>query len=97
MFDKAVNTNPSTIEFVLECYKTQEMCYKAVHRCYLVFDSIPDQYNTQETCDTVASLYNLLIVYCFDKYKTQKIRGEAVDDCLSASSSSSYSRLVCYK
>ena len=32
--DKAVNTNPSTIEFLLECYKTQEMCDKAVNRCF---------------------------------------------------------------
>ena len=35
MCDKAVDTHAPTIQFVLECYKTQEMCYKAVHRCFL--------------------------------------------------------------
>ena len=35
---------------VSECYKTQEMRYKVVHRCFFVVDSIPDQYTTQEKC-----------------------------------------------
>ena len=35
MCDKAVNTHPSTMQFVPECYKTQEMCYKAVYGCFL--------------------------------------------------------------
>ena len=34
-----------------------------------VFDSIPDQYKTQEIYDIVVSLYLFLIVYCPDKYK----------------------------
>ena len=33
------------------------MCDKAVDRCFLVFDSIPDQYKTEEICDIVAFLY----------------------------------------
>ena len=37
MCDKAVDTYPSTIQFVPECYKTQEMCYKAVHRCFCIW------------------------------------------------------------
>ena len=36
MCDKAVDTYPSTIQFVPKCYKTQEMCYKAVHRCFCI-------------------------------------------------------------
>ena len=32
MCDKAVNTYPSTIKFVTECFMTQEMCDKAVNR-----------------------------------------------------------------
>ena len=32
MCDKAVNTHPSTIKFVSECYRTQEMCEKTVNR-----------------------------------------------------------------
>ena len=70
--NKAVDTPPTKIKHVLECHKTQEMCYKAVHGCFLVFDSIPDQYKTQETCDIVVSLYPFLIVYCSDNYITQK-------------------------
>ena len=34
MCDKAVNTYHSTIKFVPECYKTQEMCDQAVKRCF---------------------------------------------------------------
>ena len=49
------------------------MCYKVVHRCIFVFDSIPEGINTQKICDIVISLYLLLIVHCPDKYKTQKM------------------------
>ena len=35
MCHKAVNTYPSTIKFVLKCFMTQEMCDKAVNRCFL--------------------------------------------------------------
>ena len=45
MCDKVVDTHNSTI--VHEWYKTKEMFYKAVHRCFFIFDSIPDQYKTQ--------------------------------------------------
>ena len=37
MFDKAVNTYPSTVKFVPECFMTQEMCNKAVNKCFLYF------------------------------------------------------------
>ena len=46
MCDKAVDTHPSTIKFVPECYKTQELCHKVDNRCFFVFGSIPDQYKT---------------------------------------------------
>ena len=51
-----------------------------------VFDSILDQYKTQEICDIVVSLYPFLIAYCHDKYITQNIcdETEAVDDSLAA-------------
>ena len=35
MCDKAVDTFPSTIKLVPECHKAQEMCNKAVSRCFL--------------------------------------------------------------
>ena len=42
MCNKAVNTFPSAIHFVPECYKTQAMCVKAVDTCPLVFNSASD-------------------------------------------------------
>ena len=35
-------------------------------------------------CDTVVSEDPSLIVYCPDKYKTQRMCDEAVDDCQAA-------------
>ena len=46
----------------------------------VVFDSIPDQYKTQEMCDRVVSEDPFLIVYCPDRYKTYRMCDEAVDD-----------------
>ena len=37
MCDKAVNTHPFTIQLFPECYKTQEMCDKAVNRCFFIY------------------------------------------------------------
>ena len=41
MCGKAINTYFSTIKFVPECYKTQEMCDKAVNRCFSYFILLP--------------------------------------------------------
>ena len=84
MCDEAVDTYPSTIKFVPECFMTQEMCDKAVNRWFFVFDFIPDWCKTQEMCDRVVSEDPSLIVYCPDKYITQRMCDEAVDDCLAA-------------
>ena len=72
MYDKAVNTYPSTIKSVPECFMTQKMHDKVVIRCFFVFDSISDQYKTQEICATFVSEDRSLIICCSDKYKTQK-------------------------
>ena len=66
MCDKAFDNYPSTIKYVPEYYKTHEM-FKAVHRCFFVFDSIPDQYKTREICDLAVSLFPFLTVYCPNK------------------------------
>ena len=42
MCDIAIDTYPPIIKFVPECHNNQEMCDKAVHICFFVFDSIPD-------------------------------------------------------
>ena len=44
---KAVNTCPSTIQFVPDQYKNQKMCNK------VVFNSFPDVYKTQEMCEVL--------------------------------------------
>ena len=49
---------------------------------FFVIDSIPDQCKTQEICGIVVSLYPFLIVYFPDKYKTQRMYDEVVDDTL---------------
>ena len=84
MCDKAVNSHPCTMQFVPECYKSQEMCDKAVNRSFFVFNSIPDHYKTQEICDIIVYFYSFLKIYYPDKHKTQKMCNEAVDDCLAA-------------
>ena len=40
MFHKPVDTYPSTIKCVPECFITHEMCDKAVNSCFFVFHSI---------------------------------------------------------
>ena len=77
MCDKSINTHLS-IQFVPECYKTQEMCDKAVNRCFFVFIYILDWYKTQEMCDRVISEDPFMIVYCSDRCKTQGMCDESI-------------------
>ena len=60
MCDKVVNTYPSTIKFVLKCPNFIPDKYN------------PDKYKTQRIFDSVISEDFSLILYCLDKYKTQK-------------------------
>ena len=48
MCNKSYDTYPSAIQFVPECYKNK---YKAVDTCPFVFNSVLDQYETQEIRD----------------------------------------------
>ena len=59
-------------------YDSKKMCDKAVNSCFFV--SIPDQYKTQEMCDTIASENPSLIAYWIDKYKTQRIFDSVVSE-----------------
>ena len=61
MCDKVVYTYPCTIKFVPKCYKTQEMCDKAV-KSFFVFDYIPDRYKPQEMRDRFVS--EVLFLWC---------------------------------
>ena len=42
---------PSTIQFVPECYKSQEMFNKFVNTCFFPSDSVPERYKAQKLCD----------------------------------------------
>ena len=53
MCDKAVNTYLSTTKFVHGCFRTHEMRDEAVNRCFFVFDSIPNQYETYKKITNV--------------------------------------------
>ena len=46
------------------------MCYKAVNTCFFIFNSVPDQYKTQEMCNRVGSKDPFMLKYCHDRYKT---------------------------
>ena len=57
---KAANNYPSTIQFVPECYKNQEMCVRAVNTCCFIFAS--DRYKTQEMCKKAVTCFFYLIL-----------------------------------
>ena len=44
MCDKGVSTHSSTIQFIPECYKTQELCYKVISDDPFSIRYAPDQY-----------------------------------------------------
>ena len=60
---------PHALEFVPECYMTQEMCDKAVNRCFFVFDSIPNQFETQEMCNNIIAEDPFSMRFVPDQYK----------------------------
>ena len=77
MCDKVVSTYPVTIKFVPECFMTQEMSDQSIDIscicCFLYLIPVTELF-----------LKILLIVYCPDEYKTQRICDEAFDDSLAA-------------
>ena len=52
-------------------------------RYFLIFDSIPDQYKTQEMLHSCFFI-SFLIVYCPDKYIIQRMYNKAVEDSLAS-------------
>ena len=73
------------------------MSYKEVNRYVFVFDSIPDQYKTQELYDIVVSLYSFLIAYYPDKYIFHKKNVRRSNWSYVSSRIESYCRLACHK
>ena len=45
---------------------------KAVDTWSFVFDSVPDQYITQEMCDKIVSKEFFMLEYCLDIYKAKE-------------------------
>ena len=78
MYDQAVNTYTSIIGFVPECL-TQTMCNKAVERCFLYQILFLINIKLQKCIIELLLNDPLLIVYCPDKYITQKMCDESVD------------------
>ena len=70
---KAVDSYPSTIQYVPDWYQTQEMRIRAVNTCSFVFGSVPYQYNTQQICIKAVDYNPSTIKYDPDQYKTQKV------------------------
>ena len=51
---------------------------------FLHLFSITDRYETREICDRAIFEDPFMLAYYPDKYKTQRMCHEAVDDCLAA-------------
>ena len=73
MCNKAIENYPHALEYVPECYTTKEMCHRVVHRCFFVFDSLPDKCKTRDICNLAVSFYFLFKVFCAYKYITQEM------------------------
>ena len=64
--------------------RLKKKCHRAVHRCFFVFDFIPDQYKTEEIYNLAVSLYPSFIVYCPCNYIIQEMCDEALDNSVAA-------------
>ena len=58
-------------QFIPKWYKTQKLFGKA-----FVFDSVSDQFKTQETCNKVFSKEKFMLKHCLDRFKTQEMCGK---------------------
>ena len=53
MCNKAVDDYPNSLDFLPECYKTQNVCDKAVDSPPSAIQFIPEYYKAQEMCHNV--------------------------------------------
>ena len=79
---KAVDNYPSTIKYVPDWYKTQEICIRAVDDNPSTIKYVPDWIKIQEMCNKIISKNSFGLKYCPDKYITRKKFDEAVDNFL---------------
>ena len=79
MCNKAVDNYFHSLEFVPECFMTQEMCHKAVNIYFSTITFAPECLMTRDMCDIAVNrwffLYLLLflIVIKIKKYVTELI------------------------
>ena len=84
MCNQAVDNYVHALEFVPECYKTQEMCDKAVNTYPSTIKFGLECHKIQEICDKADNRCFLYFIYCPYTCKTKRMCDEAVDDCLTA-------------
>ena len=51
MCNKAVEFDPSSLQFVPDIFKTQDMCDKALEADPWSFEYAPDHFKTQDMCE----------------------------------------------
>ena len=73
-------------KFIPDCFKTQEMCDKAVDEFPGCFRSVPDKFKTQKMCEKAFDEYpeldgreDMSLYFIPNKFKTQEICEKAVD------------------
>ena len=81
MCDKAIlgGTNGGTLKSVLECYKNQDMCIKAVDQYPHALEFVPQSYKTQNMCDKAVDTYPYKIKFVPECYKIQEMYDKAVN------------------
>ena len=79
MCNEAVESDPWTLKYVPDQYKTQEMCNEAVEKLPEVLGFVPDQYKTQEMCNEAVQRVPWMLLYVLDQNKTQEMCYEAVE------------------
>ena len=67
------------------CYKTQQMCVKAVGTCpFFYLNAVADLYKIQSVCGKPVFNNHFMLRYCSGRYKTHKICHKIIDDFLPA-------------
>ena len=70
--------------FIPDCFKTQDMCDKAVDKHPWCFKSVPDKFKTQKMCEKafdpeIDEREDMSLCFIPNKFKTQEICEKAVD------------------
>ena len=67
-----------TLKSVLDCYKNQELCKKAVDIYPHALELVTECYKTQKICDKAVDTHLSTIKYISECYKSQEICNKAV-------------------